>query len=180
MERQYEQRNDSGRFDSRNGFPYSGGRSGTLVHTTSGTSSLDWLLSGSTATGNPASADYLINRDGTRHKITPKGIVPYHAGISVAYINGRRFVDNNVSAILVGVELEQVAEQQVTYEQYDSLAELLTLLSVEFGWRWPYTIFGHYEVARPVGRRSDPCNFAWGDFMGRLYIRSKDAQIPGL
>lgn len=176
----YELRDDSSRFDSRNGFPYGGSRSGTLVHTSSGTSSLNWLLSGSAVEGHPASADYLIDRNGTRHQITPKGIAPYHAGVSVAYIHGRRYVNDAVSAVLVGAELEQIAEQQVTYEQYDSLAELIVQLSDVFGWRWPYTIFGHYEVARPLGRRSDPVNFAWGDFMGRLYYHARVAGISGL
>jgi len=176
----YEQRDDSSHFDSRNGFPSGVAPSGTLVHSSDGRDSLEWLLYKSAAAGHPASADYLIERNGTRHKIAPTGIRPYHAGVSTAYINGRRFTGDNVSAVLVGVELEQYGEEQITYEQFDSLAELIVHLSDVFGWRWPYTILGHYEVARPLGRRSDPVNFPWGDFMGRLYFHAKAAGVAGL
>ena len=176
----YELRDDSSSFDSRNGFHGERNPVGALLHTTSGTNSLNWLLYQSARSGTIASADYLVDRDGARHKIAPQGVIPYHAGVSVAYIHGRRFVNDQVSAMLIGVEMEQIAEQQVTYEQYDSLAELIVQLSDVFQWRWPYTIFGHYEVARPLGRRSDPVNFAWGDFMGRLYYHAKVSGIPGL
>lgn len=166
--------------DGRVTFPRLIVPSGALIHSTSGLSSLPWLQGESAKAGRPASADYLVARDGRRYKITAQGLAAYHAGKSVAYIQGRRFVDDNVSAVLVGVELEQYQEQQITYEQFDSLAELIVQLSDVFGWRWPYTILGHYEVARPLGRRSDPVNFPWGDFMGRLYIHAKDAGISGL
>lgn len=176
----YDSRDDSSGFDSRNGFRGVRSPIGTLLHTTSGTSSLDWLLHGAAAAGLPASADFLIDRNGTRHTIAPAGVIPYHAGVSVAYLHGRRFVNDQVSAMLIGIEMEQAGEQQVTYEQFDSCAELIVQLSDVFLWQWPYTILGHYEVARPLGRRSDPVNFSWGDFMGRLYYHAKVAGISGL
>jgi len=154
--------------------------SGTLIHSSSGLSSLSWLQGGSANAGKPAGADYLIARNGSRYKITGEGLAAYHAGASIAYINGRRFTNDMVSAALIGVELEQYQEQQITYEQFDSLAELIVQLSDVFSWRWPYTILGHYEVARPIGRRSDPVNFPWGDFVGRLYSHAKGAGVPGL
>jgi hypothetical protein len=60
------------------------------------------------------------------------------------------------------------------------LAELIVELGIDTGWRWPYYVLGHYEVARPLGRRSDPQGFLWGDFMGRLYARALAANVAGL
>ncbi len=153
---------------------------GTLIHTTSGTSSLDWLLSGSARAGRPASADFLIDRDGTRHKLTRPGYYPYHAGESRYDIYGRKYRGNDLSSILLGVELENRDDQRCTYQQLDSLAELLVIVGLDNSWRWPYYLLGHYEVARPLGRRSDPQGFDWGDFMGRLYATALAAQVPGL
>lgn len=110
----------------------------------------------------------------------PKGMAAYHAGKSAAIIQGRQFQGDQISALLIGVEVEQLGLQAWTYEQLDSFAELLTQLSVVYSWRWPYTILGHYEVALPEGRRSDPLGLDWGQLMGRLYARSLQAQVPGL
>jgi N-acetyl-anhydromuramyl-L-alanine amidase AmpD len=153
---------------------------GTLVHTSAGISSLNWLLTGSAEAGRPASADYLIDRDGTRHQICPKGYYPYHAGRSRYNVYGRPLEGDQLSAALFGVELENLDNQLVTFEQVDSLAELVVLLGLDNDWRWPYYLLGHYEIARPLGRRSDPQGFNWGDFMGRLYARARDSNIPGL
>jgi hypothetical protein len=67
-----------------------------------------------------------------------------------------------------------------TYSQHDSLAALVVELGIDNGWRWPYYLLGHYEVARPLARRSDPQGFLWGDFLGRLYARARAANVPGL
>lgn len=80
----------------------------------------------------------------------------------------------------MGVELECTQDQAPTFEQYDSLADLIVLYGLIWAWRWPYIIYGHYSVARPIGRRSDPVNFDWGTLMGRLYVRSMAAKVPGL
>jgi hypothetical protein len=85
-----------------------------------------------------------------------------------------------VSAQLVGVELECLDTEYCTYSQLDSLAQLVVELGIDNGWRWPYYLLGHYEVARPLGRRSDPQGFLWGDFMGRLYVRALQAKVAGL
>lgn len=170
----------SGDVDPRN---YGIGRPsvvGTLIHTTSGTNSLSWLLSGSATSGNAASCDYLIARSGDRYKLQRPGRYPYHAGKSSLTYQGKIYVGNQVSAMLYGVELECQDLEQCTYAQHDSLAELIVELGIDNGWRWPYYVLGHYEVARPVGRRSDPLGFLWGDFMGRLYARAKQREVGGL
>lgn len=153
---------------------------GALVHSTSGLDSLSWLMGGSELAGHPASSDFLIRRDGIAYKISPPGRYAYHAGRSeLTYINSK-YLDDQVSQLLIGVELECLDSERPTFAQYDSLAQLVVSLGLDWGWRWPYTLLGHYAVARPLGRRSDPVNYDWGSLMGRIYVRALHAQIPGL
>lgn len=152
---------------------------GALIHSTSGTNSLKWLQGGSAKAGAPASADYLIRRDGYRYGLTPIGKYAYHAGQS-RYTLDRAYINNEVSQVLIGVELEALDQESPTFSQVDSLAELIVQMAPHYGWRWPFIILGHYAVARPLGRRSDPVNFDWGWLMGRIYVRALDALVPGL
>lgn len=153
---------------------------GTLIHTTGGTDSLGWLTTGSAASGNPASADYLIARDGKRYSLCPAGRYPYHAGQSRLIYQNALYLGNGVSQLLLGVELENADSTLVTFEQIDSLAELIVSDPLRQGWQWPYYVLGHYEVAAPVGRRSDPLGLDWGSLMGRIYYRAALAGVPGL
>lgn len=153
---------------------------GALIHTTSGSDSLGWLSTGAARAGNPASADYLIDRDGARHRLCPDGFYPYHAGKSRLIYNGRLYSGDEISEMLLGVELENRDSEYCTFSQLDSLADLIVTRGLSFGWRWPYYVLGHYEVATPVGRRSDPLGFLWGDFLGRLYVRAQHAAVDGL
>lgn len=153
---------------------------GTCIHTTSGVDSLAWLQFGAAEQGSPASCDYLIGRLGERYKICPDGYYPYHAGQSDWQYNGVTYHGVQVSERLLGVELECRDNELVTWQQIDSLAELIVQLSIVYGWRWPYYLIGHYEVARPIGRRSDPQGLDWGALMGRLYYRAKLAGIAGM
>lgn len=155
------------------------GARGTLVHTTSGSDSLAWLQGGSAAAGKPASADFLIAREGTQYRITPAGRYAYHAGAS-QYTLDRLYTGDEVSQVLLGVELECLDNQSPTFQQIDSLAALIVSNAQEWTWRWPFIILGHYAVARPLGRRSDPVNLDFGWLMGRLYVRSVQAHVPGL
>lgn len=155
------------------------GPGGTLVHTTSGVDSLEWLQGGSASAGTPASADFLIAREGTQYNITPAGRYAYHAGQSI-YTLDRPYRNDEVSQKLLGVELEALDNQQITFQQYDSLAQLIVEQAQVWAWRWPFIILGHYAVARPLGRRSDPVNFDWGWLMGRLFVRSASVKLPGL
>lgn len=152
---------------------------GCLVHTTSGDNSRQWLQGGSCAAGSPAGADYLIERNGQRYRLQPDGRYAYHAGKSQVHLE-RLYVNDEVSQVLLGIELECLDIQWPTYMQYDSLAELIIGRAPVYGWRWPFIIYGHYAVARPQGRRSDPVNFDWGALQGRLYLRAKMAGIPGM
>lgn len=152
---------------------------GTLIHTTSGVDSLSWLIGGSAETGKPASADYLITRSGDRYSLCPEGYFPYHAGKSRLIYNNQLYQGDEISSLLLGVEIENTDNDNCTFEQVDSLAELIVERGLHYGWRWPYYILGHYEVARPLGRRSDPQGFPWGDFLGRLYARAYQLSIDG-
>jgi N-acetyl-anhydromuramyl-L-alanine amidase AmpD len=155
------------------------GPGGALIHSTSGTDSLAWLQGGSANAGSPASADALIARQGTQYLITPDGKYAYHAGPSFFTLD-RSYYGDEVSQFFLGIELECLDTQIPTFEQYDSLADLLVYYAGIHAWRWPLIILGHYAVARPLGRRSDPVNFDWGWLLGRLYVRALAVQLPGL
>lgn len=78
----------------------------------------------------------------------------------------------------IGVELENLDNQVCTWMQLDSLAELIVLdLAPAHKWAFPFNIIGHYEVATPLGRRSDPLGFNWGWLMGYLYTYSKQTGL---
>lgn len=166
--------------DSRNLGTRSINPIGTLIHTTSGTNSLSWLIGGAAAAGQPASANYLIERNGRQNNLCPSGKYPYHAGQSRLVYNNILYEGDEVSQLLLGIELECLDNQTVTYEQLDSCADVVVREGLTHAWRWPYYLLGHYEVARPLGRRSDPQGFLWGDFLGRLYVRALAANVAGL
>jgi N-acetyl-anhydromuramyl-L-alanine amidase AmpD len=153
---------------------------GTCVHTTGGTDSLTWLLTGAAASGKPASADYLISADGTQYGLCPAGKFPYHAGQSRLVYNNILYQGDEISRLLLGVEIECMNNAYITPAQEDSLACLIVEMGIAYSWRWPYYVVGHYEIARPLGRRSDPQGFLWGNFMGRLYARARELNVPGL
>lgn len=149
---------------------------GVGVHTTAGSNSIPYLQADKRATGNIAGADYHIDREGNQSRLTPQGHFAYHFGKARwNYLSN----DNDLlSKMYVGVELESLNDQMCTWIQLDSLAHLIvTRLRVEHIWAFPFDIVGHYEVAVPLGRRSDPLGFNWGHFMGFLYARSKDAGL---
>lgn len=151
---------------------------GVCVHTTAGSNSLSFLQSDRRRTTKPSCADCLIDRNGDRHDLIPSGFYAYHVG--QGSWNGLNNERNGLAQRWLGVELEQQADQLCTWEQLDSLAEYVVISGLARDWRWPYSLVGHYELARPYGRRSDPQGFDWGAFMGYLYARAKEANIPGL
>lgn len=151
---------------------------GVLLHTTEGTSSLGWLLGGSADAGTPASADYLIDRDGTRHKLSRPSRYAYHAGKGRVFLRNKLYQGDQVSQVLVGIEIERNAEQDITREQYMSLAEVIHNLALTYDWPGDYAIVGHYATARPRGRRSDPCNFDWGVLRALLHDPSVQLPLP--
>jgi N-acetyl-anhydromuramyl-L-alanine amidase AmpD len=149
---------------------------GTCLHTTSGTNSRA-ILQG--LAGSTVSVHTLIERTGTRNILYTPDRVTYHVGASIWNVHNFRACDY-ANEILLGIELECLDAQEPTWQQLDSAAEQVVLWAAQLGWRWPYTIFGHYGIAVPLGRRSDPYRLNWGSFMGFLYARSKQHAIGGL
>ena len=149
---------------------------GTGVHTTGSANSIPFLQSDRRATSGISGADYLISREGDRHQLTPSGKFAYHFG--KARWNYLSNDGDLLSKMYIGVELENLNDQMCTWMQMDSLAELIvSVLAPMYSWAFPFDIVGHYEVAVPIGRRSDPLGFNWGQFMGFLYARAKEAKF---
>jgi N-acetylmuramoyl-L-alanine amidase len=167
--------NDPANTDLRSSSPI-----GALIHTTSGTNSLSWLIGGAAASGNPASSNFLIDRNGTQNRLCPSNRYPYHAGKAALSYNNKLYSGDAISELLIGIELECLDNQNCTLYQVDSCADVVVKEGLHWGWQWPYYLLGHYEIARPLGRRSDPQGFPWGDFMGRLYARALANKVPGL
>ena len=94
--------------------------------------------------------------------------------------NGLLYQGDEISRLLIGIEIECINNGYVTPEQEDSCADVIVKCGLQYGWRWPYYVVGHYEIARPLGRRSDPQGLLWGNLMGRLYARALAANVPGL
>jgi N-acetyl-anhydromuramyl-L-alanine amidase AmpD len=111
--------------------------------------------------GRRATADYLIVRNGAIYKITPHGHAAYHAGICVW--EGKLDTTNVTSAKLVGIELENHdgGGEVPTSAQHYALAALL--LDLAHVWKWsPMRVYGHGNLASPIGRRNDPRGLDYG------------------
>ncbi len=134
---------------------------GFLLHTTDGRNSLAWLQGASAAAGKPASADFLITRLGKILRLVPRGAHSYHAG--VCRWGGRIDGANEVSRLFVGIEVENAdsAGEEPTEMQHRAVAALLLAAASKYGWS-PLRGFGHYGLAYPMGRRSDPHAWDWG------------------
>lgn len=134
---------------------------GLMVHTTDGVDSQGWLQGGSRTAGKPASVDFLIARSGRVIRLVPRGMMAYHAGKCLW--NGAVDGNNETSRRLMGVELENAdSQRQVpTLQQHEALAALTLGLASKYKWG-PLRVYGHYGLAYPMGRRSDPHALDWG------------------
>lgn len=152
---------------------------GTLMHTTSGINSGAVLQGLPVAQGDLRSAHVLIQRSGARQIIVRSDHCAYHSGRTwFPAINGNRM--DGANEVLLGIELECLDTQAPTVYQYDSAAEYITDEATLWAWRWPFVLYGHYGLAIPVGRRSDPIRFDWGAFMGFLYTHSVSKHLGGI
>lgn len=152
---------------------------GTIVHSTGGTNSRAVLQGLGGNIGDCVSAHALINKDGTRDILYASDRVCFHAGATWWPGIRRRNVDT-ANEVFLGVELEQLSDEAATYQQIDSLAELIVFWALDNGWRFPYLIYGHSALAAPLGRKSDPYRFDCGMFFGRLLFHSRLWAIAGL
>jgi len=135
-------------------------RLGIMLHTTDGQNSLDWLLGGSIPETH-ASADYLIARTGLIHRLAPAGRYAYHAGVCLF---GDQVDRNNVvSRLMIGIEIENADSkgQIPTVDQHKACAGLVREIAHAMRFS-PLSVYGHYGLAYPMGRRSDPRSWDWG------------------
>lgn len=135
-------------------------RRGIVIHETIGRDSLAWLQGGSALDGRPASADFLIRRDGDILQITRPGWYAYHTGVARWQLMQES--DRTLNQSFVGIELENLpsAGDVITTEQYIACAALMARLVAvhELDMR---NIVGHYQIALPAGRKSDPTTLNW-------------------
>lgn len=130
-------------------------RKGIVLHETIGTDSLDWLQGGSARVGRSASSDFLIHRDGTIYQITQPGYYAFHAGKSRWRLI--QDPDYTLNQSFVGIELENHPGrgQKITDPQYIACAAVIRRLLSQHN--IPIlNLVGHYQVALPHGRKSDP------------------------
>jgi N-acetyl-anhydromuramyl-L-alanine amidase AmpD len=151
---------------------------GAMLHTTDGVNSLDWLQRGSQAAGKPASADYHIERDGEINKLIPDGYHAYHAG--VCRWQGAIDRVSLVSRRLVGIEIENADSggQEPTLAQHHACAGLMLALADKYSWS-PLLVYGHYGLAFPMGRRSDPHRWDWGYMFWVMAHAPERAKLTG-
>jgi N-acetyl-anhydromuramyl-L-alanine amidase AmpD len=146
---------------------------GIMLHTTDGRSSQDWLQGGSRRAGKPASSDFLIARSGKIIRIVPRGQMSYHAGVC----RDARGVDTDgrTSRALIGIEVENAdsAGETPTSQQHGAVAGLVLAAASFYKWS-PVIMYGHYGLAHPMGRRSDPHAWNWG-YMMWLMAHSHDS-----
>lgn len=152
---------------------------GTCVHHTGGVNSLSTLTGHHGAGEEPVSADVLITKSGQRYLITRDNQWAFGVGKVNDTIQAR-YEGVNLNEILLSAELEYLPLEGPTYEQYDSLAEQITIWALRWGWRFPYVIFGHYGIASPPGRKYDPYMLDWGELMGRLVVWTRANKVAGL
>lgn len=146
-----------------------------VLHTTMGADSLPWLQGGSARAGRPASADFLIYRNGDVMQITRPGWYAYHSGN--AYWRGIQDPNGTLNQSAVGVEFECLEHfgERITDEQYIAGAALLRRLFT-FHHIDPMAVTTHSIVALPPGRKVDPIYLDWFVMMRELINPSAEAE----
>lgn len=145
-------------------------RAGIVLHSTEGLDSLDWLQGESAAAGTPASADFLIARNGNCYQITQRGYFAYHAGVAEWHgIENRRGMLNE---LLIGIELEshETNTPRYTDQQLIVSASLCRRLMLQHMFGVTNIVY-HASIAKPPGRRTDPVMFP-------AYIWSRELLNP--
>lgn len=144
------------------------------MHTSEGTDSLAWLQGQSAVEGDPASANYLVTRQGDVLSLLAVGWYAYHSGRARWQLD--QDANGTLNAYYVGIELENHSGlgQKVTTEQYIASAALARKLIAQ-NLIAPWKVIGHNQVAIPNGRKSDPLAFDWGIWCRELVAPSFEA-----
>lgn len=137
------------------------------TRTTKSASPLHWL----TLKSSQKSAHYLIDLDGTVYQLVDENNVAWHAGNSrwkgMEEINPRT-QNPSVNNCSIGIELVNANDGIMPYPepQVESLRALVGAICRERGIS-SENIVRHLDVS--PGRKTDPANFPFDDFKGRLY-----------
>ena len=149
-------------------------RRGILLHETIGFSSLHYLQGGALSEGKKVSADYLISRTGDIYQITPPGYYAFHSGVARWQLYQES--DRSINQGFVGVELENNPSmgERIPAPEYIALAWLIRQLCAVFEID-VRNIVGHYQVALPSGRKSDPVTLNWVMLTDELMSPSRES-----
>jgi len=104
------------------------------------------------------SSHYVINREGIIFQLVKEKDVSFHAGQS-SLPDGRK----GVNTCSIGIELMDSIGDKPTELQIISLSELVK--DIETRYRIKY-VLRHSDIA--PGRKTDPWNMDWEDFMSRI------------
>lgn len=152
---------------------------GCLVHSIDENNYAGWNRRAKSNPAKSPSYSAIIEPTGTQYITADDSTVGNHAGRST-YTGDRVYKDSELDQIFLGIALCYGKRSTPTFEQYDSLADLVIMYAWRWRFTWPYTILGSYAVAEPPGRSAGPYGFDWGKWLGRLYFRSAQMRLPGL
>jgi len=100
------------------------------------------------------SAHYVVDRDGTIVQMVDERLAAWHAGVSE--LEGR----SGVNDFSVGVELINLNDGKDPYPEAQVRALARIIVDLRRRWNIPNSrIVSHAQIARPVGRKSDPLGF---------------------
>lgn len=123
-----------------------------VLHATAGSlaGSLAWLCT----PASKVSTHYLIAKSGHVYQLVDDDAVAWHAG------RAEWHGETAINDISLGVELENANDGRDPYPAAQ-VAALTTLVRALFARYGPLALARHLDVARPVGRKSDPAGFPW-------------------
>ncbi len=104
------------------------------------------------------SAHYVIGRDGTIYQLVKERDIAYHAGKS-RLPDGRKGVNSRS----IGIELITAFTEAPTNEQIQALAALTNNIKSRYSIKF---VLRHSDIA--PGRKTDPWNMNWDDFLSKL------------
>jgi len=104
------------------------------------------------------SAHYVIGREGTIYQLVKEKNVSFHAGQS-SLPDGHQ----GVNACSIGIELMDSVGESPTELQIQSLTRLVKDIQHRYAIKY---ILRHSDIA--PGRKTDPWNMDWEDFLNRL------------
>lgn len=137
----------------RNGIPITA----IVMHTTGG-GTAEGTLSWFEQTESRVSSHVVIDKDGTIWRCVPDDQIAWHAGKS------QLWRDTRVNLFSLSVELVGVDVHTYPPAQLDAAAQWVAEKSIQF--QVPLNrIVGHADVALPYGRKTDPENFPWHQWL---------------